>query len=149
MSYCSASTTASMKSIPLAAASATDNNYLLDITQKLCQTTYINGAKPVFNVNVSVGKVTFVGNNAYNIEVVVSGTITYVPSGNCNCCSRTEMISTKVNIGAISATGIPTVTLTPSEIYATSLTPTSCNSVNSRQFNISTSVLVVVTPPSA
>jgi hypothetical protein len=105
--------------IPAPGATATSATYVVDLTHYTCGNRKIcaNGAYPVTaDLNYRVmGTPESVGNDTYQCDVFISGTVTYMPyvcgQDNCGCnvCPRTENIWATVSVPVTSDT-IPTVT---------------------------------------
>lgn len=104
--------------IPAPGATATDATYVVDLTHFCCGNRKIcaNGAYPITaDLNYRVlGTPQLVGNDTYQCDVFISGTVTYMPyicgqDCGCNVCPRTENIWATVSVPVASAT-IPTIT---------------------------------------
>ena len=106
--------------IPAAGGTATSTTYVLDLTHYTCGNKKIcaNGAYPItsdLNYRV-IGTPQSVGNDTYNVDILVSGTVTYMPyrngQSNCGCqcaCPVTENVWCTVSVPCSSATA-PTIT---------------------------------------
>jgi len=106
--------------IPAPGATATNATYVVDLTHYNCGNRKLcaNGAYPV-TANLSfkaVGAPQSVGNDAYVQDILITGTVTYMPyrngQGSCGCgcnCPVTENIWATVSVPVSSATA-PTVT---------------------------------------
>ena len=106
--------------IPAPGATATNATYVVDLTHYNCGNRKLcaNGAYPVTaNLNFkAVGVPQSVGNEAYVQDILITGTVTYMPYRNgqsscgCGCnCPVTENIWATVSVPVSSATA-PTVT---------------------------------------
>ena len=102
--------------IPVPGATAETATYVIDLTYYLCgnRKLCINGAYPlVSNLNYTPQKVENVGNKSFNCDILISGTVTYMPyvcGGNsCNVCPRTENIWASVSV-PVTAVDMPTIT---------------------------------------
>lgn len=106
--------------IPAPGATATNATYVVDLTHYNCGNRKLcaNGAYPVTaNLNFkAVGVPQSVGNDAYVQDILITGTVTYMPYRNgqsscgCGCnCPVTENIWATVSVPVSSATA-PTVT---------------------------------------
>lgn len=117
--------------IPAAGGTATSSTYVLDLTHYTCGNKKIcaNGAFPITsNLNYTVmGAPQNVGNGVYNVDILVSGTVTYMPyrngQNNCGCscaCPVTENVWCTVSVpyGAATAPGVTagTVVATPTNL---------------------------------
>ena len=105
--------------IPVPGATATDATYVVDLTHYTCGNRKLcaNAAYPIAG-NLSyraLGAPQSVGNDAYVLDVLISGTCTYMPYRNgqsygCGCnCPVTENIYATVSVPVASATA-PTIT---------------------------------------
>ena len=90
--------------IPVPGAEAGNATYVVDLTHYTCGGRRIcsNGAYPVgadLNYKV-VGTPAFVGNKAYQVDVLITGTVTYIPyAQGCGCaCPVTENIYATVAV---------------------------------------------------
>lgn len=138
--------------IPAAGGTATSSTYVLNLTHYTCGNRKIcaNGAFPITsNLNYTViGSPQNVGNSVFNVDVLVSGTVTYMPYRNgqnncgceCNPCPITENVWTTISVPFGSAT-------TPAVIAGTVIaSPTNlrdcCNVTNAisltTSFNVTT-----------
>lgn len=107
--------------VPLPGATAASATYVMELTHYTCgnRKICINGAFPLTaNLNYTILGIQSVGNNAYNLDVLVSGTCTYMPyrqGQNCGCgcqgspCPVTENIWTTISVPVASETE-PTIT---------------------------------------
>lgn len=96
--------------IPAAGGTATSVTYEVDLTHYTCGNRKIcaSGAFPISaNLNYAViGAPQSTGNGIFNVDVLISGTVTYMPyrngQGNCGCCCDpcpvTENIWTTVSV---------------------------------------------------
>ena len=101
--------------IPAPGATATDATYVVDLTHYTCGGRKIcaNGAYPIGATLAyrALNAPQPVGNDTYQVDILITGTVTYVPHNcNCNCaCPVTENIYATVSVPVASATA-PTVT---------------------------------------
>ena len=105
--------------IPVPGATAADASYVVDLTHYTCGNRKIcaNGAYPVTgDLNFKVLSAPQpVGNDAYVLDVLITGTVSYMPYRNgqnngCGCaCPVTENIWATVSVPVASATA-PTIT---------------------------------------
>ena len=102
--------------IPLSGGTADTTTYVIEMTHYLCgnRKVCVNGAFPlVSNLTYTPQRVYSVGNKAYNCDILISGTVTYMPyvcGGNqCDVCPRTDNVWTSVSV-PLSASDMPTVT---------------------------------------
>ena len=105
---------------PVPGATATDATYVVDLTHYTCGNRKIcaNGAYPItadLSYRLS-GTPQSVGNDSYVQDVIITGTLTYMPYRNgqsqCNCacnCPVTENIWATVSVPVTTATA-PTLT---------------------------------------
>ena len=106
--------------IPAPGATATNATYVVDLTHYLCGNRKVcsNGAFPVdgdLKYKV-VGAPQSVGNDAYVVDVLITGSVTYMPYRNgqnqcgCECaCPKTDNVWATVSVPCGSDTA-PTVT---------------------------------------
>lgn len=103
---------------PVPGATATDATYVADLTHYTCGNRKIcaNGAYPVTGdlKYRAVGVPQSVGNDAYVLDVLITGTCTYMPyrygqQNNCCNCPVTENVWATVSVPVSSET-IPTIT---------------------------------------
>ena len=104
--------------VPAPGATATSATYVVDLTHYNCGNRKLcaNGAYPVAaNLNYkAVGSPQSVGNDTYVQDVLITGTVSYMPyrngQSNCGCnCPVTENLWATVSVPVSSATA-PTVT---------------------------------------
>ena len=101
--------------IPAPGATATDATYVVDLTHYTCGGRKIcaNGAYPVGATLAyrALNAPQPVGNDTYQVDILITGTVTYVPFGrDCGCaCPVTENIWATVSVPDSSATA-PTIT---------------------------------------
>lgn len=107
--------------VPVPGATAASATYVMDLTHYTCgnRKICINGAFPLTSdLNYKVLSVQSCGNSCYNCDILVSGTVTYMPyrqGQNCGCgcqsnpCPVTENIWTTLSVPVTSA-ATPTVT---------------------------------------
>lgn len=99
--------------VSVAGGTAANANYILGLTHFTCGNKKMAVADTVHPVKADltatpVGLPVSVGNGAFCIECLISGTVTYKP---CNCCEpRTEYVSHQVCVPCSSAV-VPTVTI--------------------------------------
>lgn len=97
----------------LAAGSVTSPYYFqVNISQRLCWPTCVDRT-PVFNPSFSVESVSQVGTGEYVATIKVEGIISYVPCGQNECCTKSQLISQSFTIPIASATAPTSVTVTP------------------------------------
>ena len=96
--------------VPAPGATAESAVYVMDVTHYTCgnKKICINGAFPMTaNLNYQVMGVQSVGNETYNCDLLVSGTVTYMPyrqGQNCGCgcqcnpCPVTENVWTSLSV---------------------------------------------------
>lgn len=140
--------------IPVAGATATSATYQIDLTHYTCGNRKIcvnGGYPPSAQLNYKVMSVDSIGNSAYQCNVLVSGTCTYVPYKNgqnygccCNPCPVTENIYCTISV-PVSASATPTLTGGTVNCYPTDVKDC-CNTTNC--IGISTSLLVATTASS-
>ena len=89
----------------LAAGSVTSPYYFqVNISQRLCWPACAD-LTPVFNPVFSLESVSQVGTGQYVATVKVEGVISYVPCGQNECCTKSQVISQTFTIPIASATG--------------------------------------------
>jgi hypothetical protein len=136
--------------IPAPGASATDATYVVDLTHYTCGNRKIcaNGSYPttgILNYRI-VGAPQSVGNDTYQVDVLITGSVTYMPyrSGSdqcgCNVCPVTENVWATVSVPVSSAT-VPTVT--QGEVIASPTNLKDCSSLTNAvslvgSFNLAT-----------
>lgn len=97
----------------LAAGSATSPYYFqVNISQRLCWSACAD-LPPVFTPAFSLESVSQVGTGEYVATVKVEGVISYVPCGQNECCTKSQVVSQTFTIPIASATAPTSVTLTP------------------------------------
>ena len=95
----------------LAAGSVTSPYYFqVNISQRLCWPACAD-LTPVFNPVFSLESVSQVGTGQYVATVKVEGVISYVPCGQNECCTKSQVISQTFTIPIASATAPTSVTL--------------------------------------
>ena len=136
--------------IPAPGATATDATYVVDLTHYTCGNRKLcaNGAYPVsavLNYRV-IGTPQSVGNDAYVVDVLITGTCSYMPyrngqnqCGTCNC-PVTENVWATVSVPVSSATA-PSVTA--GDVIATPTNLRDCCSITNAvslvgSFNLAT-----------
>ena len=103
--------------IPAPGATATDATYVLDLTHYLCgnRKVCVNAAYPLTaNLNYQVRGIEDVGNKTFNCDILVYGTVTYMPhKQGCNpCyppCPLTDNVWTVLTV-PVTADTTPTIT---------------------------------------
>ena len=102
--------------IPVPEATAANATYVCEMTHYLCgnRKICINSAFPTTtSLSYIPQNIESVGNSVYNCDVLVTGTVTYMPyicGGNsCNMCPKTDNIWTTLSIPVTSST-LPTIT---------------------------------------
>lgn len=104
--------------VPVPGATATDATYVVDLTHYTCGNRKIctNGAYPVAGElkYKALGAPQPVGNDAYVVDILITGTVNYMPyrngQGQCGCgCPVQENIWATVSVPVASATA-PTIT---------------------------------------
>ncbi len=96
----------------LAAGSVTSPYYFqVNISQRLCWPACVDRT-PVFNPSFSVESVNQVGTGEYVATIKVEGVISYVPCGQSECCTKSQVISQSFTIPIASATAPTSVTVT-------------------------------------
>ena len=106
--------------VPAAGGTAADSTYMIDMTHYTCggKKLCVNGSyPPAANLNYQVvGTPTSIGNDIYSCDVLITGTVTYMPykrgqmqNGCCGCsCPVTENIYCLVSV-PVSAATVPTL----------------------------------------
>ena len=88
--------------IPAPGATATDATYVLDLTHYLCgnRKVCVNAAYPLTaNLNYQVRGIEDVGNKTFNCDILVYGTVTYMPhKQGCNPC-RNSLVEHPCQLG--------------------------------------------------
>ena len=107
--------------VPAPGATATDATYVVDLTHYLCGNRRVcaNGAFPIAGdlKYRALGAPQAVGNDAYVVDILITGTVEYMPYRNgqnaCGCnecaCPRTDNVYATVSVPCGSATA-PTIT---------------------------------------
>ena len=137
--------------IPAAGATATDATYVVDLTHYLCGNRKMcaNSAYPVTaDLNYKVlNSPRSVGNDTYQVDILISGIVTYMPYRNgqcyngCDCnCPRSENIWATVSVPWSSATA---PAITAGEAYASPTNMRDCCSITNAcsctgSFNLAT-----------
>lgn len=137
--------------IPVPGATATDATYVVDLTHYTCGNRKVcaNGAYPISGqLAYSVYNAPrAVGNDAYVVDILITGTVSYMPYRNgqsqsgCGCnCPVTENVWAIVSVPVASAT-VPTITAGTVLANPTNLTDC-CNLTNAcslvGSFNLAT-----------
>ena len=103
--------------IPAPGATDTDATYVLDLTHYLCGNRKVctNAAYPITaNLNYQVQGIEDVGNKTFNCDILVYGTVTYMPykqgcNSCCNPCPQTDNIWATLSV-PVTADTTPTIT---------------------------------------
>lgn len=106
--------------VPVSGGTAQDATYVLNLTHYTCgnRKVCVNGAFPITaNLNYQVLRVYSVGNDAYNADILVSGTVNYMPyrtgsnygGCSCNACPVTDNVWTVLSV-PVSSADAPTLT---------------------------------------
>lgn len=106
--------------VPVPGGTAADATYVLNLTHYTCgnRKVCVNGSYPITaNLAYQVLRVNSVGNGAFNADILVSGTCTYMPHRtgsnyygcDCNSCPVTDNIWTVLSV-PVSSADIPTLT---------------------------------------
>ena len=126
----------------LAAGSVTSPYYFqVNISQRLCWPACAD-LTPVFKPAFSLEGVSQVGTGEYMATVKVEGVISYVPCGQGECCTKSQLISQTFSIPLASATTPTSVTLS----QGTSINAVNVNACQScgRSFVSETPLVVTV-----
>jgi hypothetical protein len=92
-----------------AGSTASPYNYLINVTQRLCNPTCVDST-PVFLPQYSLVSTNLVSAGLYAVTINVQGTINYVPcNGGCGC-TKAQPLNQDFTILISSAT-VPTVTI--------------------------------------
>jgi len=106
--------------VPVAGGTATNASYVLNLTHYTCgnRKVCVSGAFPISaNLAYQVLRIYSVGNNVFNADILVSGTVTYMPHrsgsnyGGCACapCPITDNVWTVLSV-PVSSADTPTIT---------------------------------------
>ena len=126
----------------LAAGSVTSPYYFqVNISQRLCWPACADRT-PVFSPTFSLESVSQVGTGQYVATVKVEGVISFVPCGQNECCTRSQVISQSFTIPIASAAAPTSVTLTQG-VSVNSVNVTACQSCG-RAFVSETPLVVTV-----
>lgn len=126
----------------LAAGSVTSPYYFqVNISQRLCWPACAD-LTPIFKPTFSLESISQVGTGEYVATVKVEGVISYVPCGQSECCTKSQVISQTFAIPIASATAPTLVTLTPG-ISINSVNAGACQNC-SRSFVSETPLVVTV-----
>lgn len=121
--------------IPAPGATAADATYVVDLTHYNCGNRKIcaSGAYPLTaKLNYeAMGAPRPVGNDTYQLDILITGTLTYVPfrcgqPNNCCPCPVTENIWTTVSVPVASA-AVPTIT--PGDTVASPTNLSDCSNI--------------------
>ena len=98
--------------IPAATASATTQNVLVEITERMCRKfCAVSSIQPSATVAFSAGQVETVGSVAV-VPIIARITIVTPSSKECGCMASTQVFTERFSLG-FTATSTNTVTLTP------------------------------------
>lgn len=129
---------------PFAGATATDASYLVNLTHYTCGGRKICSLEsfPITaNLNYSIQNIVEVGKGLYDMTVLATGTVSYMPYNPgcpCNSCPITEPIYTYLSVPVTSETGN---TVAPNEVVC-SLNGISCACNTSSSIDITTAFTV-------
>lgn len=145
----------SVTAIPTGTASATTQEYAVDMQHYLCgnKKICVNGQFPLSGVvNFSLaGTPVSIGNDAYLCTINVTGSLTYEPfvQGCCNVCPKQDYIGLQITVPVYSTTGVPTVVLsnTASVVNCSPIAYHCCDITS--VVRMQTSFVVTTTPPAA
>ena len=126
----------------LAAGSVTSPYYFqVNISQRLCWPA-CSDLTPVFSPVFSLESVSQVGTGEYVATIKVEGVISYVPCGQTECCTKSQVLSQSFTIPIASATAPTSVTVTQGTSVNTVVT-NACQSCG-RTFVSETPLVVTV-----
>lgn len=126
----------------LAAGSVTSPYYFqVNISQRLCWPACADRT-PVFAPVFSLESVSQVGTGEYVATIKVEGVISYVPCGQTECCTKSQVLSQSFTIPIASATAPTSVTVTQGTSVNTVVT-NACQSCG-RTFVSETPLVVTV-----
>lgn len=129
-----------LKIIPQAAASATEQNLLVEFDETLCKpynTTNSNGA--IASVSFQAGAVTVLNGNA--IVPIIATIVLNTPNGCGNGCCNTNVFVEQTSIAFI-ATTTNNITITPGQSVLTVPTNVKCNKIHGVKINTTIEVSI-------